>query len=96
MVIGIVRLEFRLHGNESLKGKRSVANSLKQKIRNRFNVSVSEVAHQDVRDYLALAAVTVAPDQPGAERRLSKLLLMVEDVCHEDLVEVSTEFFHES
>jgi hypothetical protein len=41
MIIGVLTLEFRLHGNSSLKGKRQVAQSLKQKLRNTFNVAVS-------------------------------------------------------
>ncbi|MCA1944806.1 MAG: DUF503 domain-containing protein, partial [Desulfovibrio sp.] len=43
MVIGTLLLEFTLHGNDSLKGKRNVAQSLKRKLRNKFNVAVAEV-----------------------------------------------------
>jgi uncharacterized protein YlxP (DUF503 family) len=68
MVIGILTLEFRLHGNDSLKGKRRVAQSLKRKLRNTFNVAVSEIARQESHETLVLAAVTVSPDatRPGA------------------------------
>ena len=38
MVIAVLTVEYALHGNDSLKGKRRVANSLKQKVRNTFNV----------------------------------------------------------
>ena len=34
MVIAVLTVEYHLHGNDSLKGKRRVANSLKQKVRN--------------------------------------------------------------
>jgi len=74
MVIGILTLEFRLHGNDSLKGKRRVALSLKQKLRNTFNVAVSEIAHQDSHDTLVLAAVTVSPDAPRVQGLLQKAL----------------------
>ena len=47
MVIGIMRLTLFLPENHSLKGKRQVSRSLVQRIRNRFNVAVSEVADQD-------------------------------------------------
>ena len=33
MVIGVLTVEYALHGNDSLKGKRRVANSLKQACR---------------------------------------------------------------
>lgn len=60
MLIGLLTLEFNLHGNESLKGKRRVSNSLKQKIRNRFNVSVIESARQEDRNALVLTVASVA------------------------------------
>jgi uncharacterized protein YlxP (DUF503 family) len=77
MVIGVLSLEFRLHGNDSLKGKRSVAQRLKMKLRNKFNVAVSEVAYHDVLDSLALGVVTVSPDAKHAQGLLQKALNMV-------------------
>lgn len=96
MIIGMMRLEFRLHGNDSLKGKRSVAQSLKQKLRATFNLAVSEVEAQDRHDTLVLALVTVAPDGKKVESRLSKALAMVEAVSPAELVDVTTELFSET
>ncbi len=93
MIIGILSLEFRLHGNDSLKGKRRVAKSLKQKIRNKFNVAVSEVEAQDVHQKLVLAVVTVANETVKVESRLAKVLGMVEDIAPAELVHCSTEVF---
>ena len=47
MLIGVLTVEYALHGNDSLKGKRRVANSLKQKVRNTFNVAVAEAGTED-------------------------------------------------
>ncbi len=77
MVIGILTLEFRLHGNDSLKGKRRVAQSLKRKLRNTFNVAVSEIARQESHETLVLAAVTVSPDATRIQGLLQKALNMV-------------------
>ncbi|GFK92719.1 hypothetical protein NNJEOMEG_00546 [Fundidesulfovibrio magnetotacticus] len=77
MIVGVLTLEFRLHGNDSLKGKRSVAQRLKMKLRNKFNVAVSEIAHQDMLDTLALGVVTVSPDAKHAQGLLQKALNMV-------------------
>ena len=43
MVIGVCHLELFLHENFSLKGKRQVLQSLVQRARKRFNISISEV-----------------------------------------------------
>ncbi len=93
MVIGVLRLEFRLHGNNSLKGKRRVAASLKQKLRNRFNVSVAEVEAQDSHTRLVLAAVTVGNDRAHVEGRLTKAMGMVEAASPEEIVDSEMEIF---
>ena len=93
MIIGVLKLEFHLHGNDSLKGKRKVAASLKQKLRNKFNVAVAEVAEQDVLDRLHLAVVTVANETAKVESRLAKALAMVEAVSPVELYRCRTEVF---
>ena len=93
MMIGVLRLEFMLHDNGSLKGKRRFASSIKQKLRNKFNVAVSEIESQDNLGMLVLGVVTVGPDTKAIEGRLTKALNMVEAASDEDLVYCSTEFF---
>jgi len=86
MVIGVLTLEFTLHGNDSLKGKRRVAQSLKQKLRNTFNVAAAEVAMQDSWKTLVLAAVTVSADPHYARGLLQKALNMVVATAEAELV----------
>ncbi|MDL2290512.1 DUF503 domain-containing protein [Desulfovibrio sp. OttesenSCG-928-F20] len=86
MFIGILGVEFRLHGNESLKDKRRVANSLKQKVRNKFNVSIAEVGSENDMGRLSLALVSVSNERRHLESRLGKCLSMIEAVCPEELV----------
>jgi uncharacterized protein len=93
MIIGVLTLEFRLHGNDSLKGKRQVAQSLKQKLRNTFNVAVSEVDAQDAHQKLVLAVVTVSGETTKVESRLSKALAMVEAISPAELIRADTEVF---
>ena len=93
MIIGVLSLEFVLHGNDSLKGKRKVSLSLKQKLRNKFNVAVSEVDALDVHKRLVLAVVTVANETRKVESRLAKALAMVEAISPAELVRCETEVF---
>lgn len=93
MIIGVLHLEFHLHGNDSLKGKRKVSSSLKQKLRNKFNVAVAEVADQDVQDRLRLAVVTVANETARVESRLAKALAMIEAISPVELYRCRTEVF---
>ena len=73
--LGVLTLELRIEGSHSLKEKRQVVQSLKERLRHKFNVSVAEIAHQDLWQRATVAAVTVSSDRENAE----KLLRSVED-----------------
>jgi hypothetical protein len=73
--IGVLTLELRLDNSHSLKDKRHVVKSLKDRLRSKFNVAVAEVDYQDLWQRAAIAAVTVSSDHVHAE----KVLQSVED-----------------
>ena len=73
--IGVLTLELVLHNSHSLKDKRHVVKSLKDRLRSKFNVAVAEIDYQDLWQRALVAAVTVSPDQVFAE----KVLRSVED-----------------
>jgi len=93
MIIGTLRLEFRLHGVFSLKEKRKIANSLKQKLRNTFNVAVAETEAQDAHQTMVLGIVTVSNDSGHVHSRLSKVLSMVEAATDDELVHADMDIF---
>jgi uncharacterized protein YlxP (DUF503 family) len=73
--VGVLTLELRLENAHSLKDKRQVVRSLKERLRNKFNVAVAEIGYQDLWQRAALAAVTVSSEREHAE----KVLRSVED-----------------
>ncbi|WP_425387224.1 DUF503 domain-containing protein [Desulfomicrobium escambiense] len=93
MIIGTLRLEFRLHGVFSLKEKRKSANSLKQKLRNTFNVAVAETESQDSHQTLVLGVVTVSNESGYVHSQLSKVLAMVEASTSDELVHADMDVF---
>ena len=68
--IGVLTLELRLENSHSLKEKRHVVASLKDRLRHKFNVSVAEIDHQDLWQRATLAVVTVSSDHGHAEKVL--------------------------
>ena len=74
MRIGILRMELVVYEALSLKDKRRVIKSIKDRVRARFNVSVAEVDHLDSRQRATLAIAMVsneatfvaALERPGA------------------------------
>lgn len=71
MVIGVIAWELEVFGCQSLKEKRSVVKSLKDRLHERFNVSVAETAHHDVWQRAELTACVVSIDRRHAESVLS-------------------------
>ncbi|HET7583289.1 MAG TPA: DUF503 domain-containing protein [Gemmatimonadaceae bacterium] len=71
MTIGVMSWELHLPAAASLKQKRSVIKSLKDRLHNEFNVSVSETAHQDVWQRAELTACVVAGDRRHAQQVLA-------------------------
>jgi hypothetical protein len=71
MVIGLVLLDLHFPGARSLKDKRQALRSLEARLRNRFNVSVAEVEHQDLWQRARLAVVAVNTDQAHLDSTLS-------------------------
>ncbi len=66
-------------GCSSLKEKRSVIRSLRDRLRHKFNVSVSETDFQDVKARAQLTIALVASDGRLAESSLDKLDRFVEN-----------------
>ena len=73
MVIGLLTATITLPDSRSLNDKRAVLRSLKDRILNRYNVSVAEVGRQDLWQAADLAFVTVAAETEVVQKRLSEL-----------------------
>ena len=67
MVVGVRRWELFLPASQSLKDKRRIVKSLKDRLRAKFQVSAAEVDHQDLWQRAALAAAIVSGDARHAE-----------------------------
>lgn len=68
--IGVLTLEIHVEESHSLKEKRHVVKSLKDRLRERFNVSVAEIDYLDSWQSSVIAAVTVSKDRVHAEQVL--------------------------
>ena len=77
MKVGILRVEFIVPGPSSLKEKRRVVKSLKERLRSRFNVSAAEVDHQDLWQRGALGIAAVGSDGKIVASVLDQVLRFV-------------------
>jgi len=73
MVIGFLQASISIPGARSLKDKRMVLRSLKDRALNKMNVSVAEVDKQDKWQAAEIAFVTIAAEKATVEKRLSEI-----------------------
>ncbi len=78
MVVGVIGWELQLFEPQSLKEKRRIVKSLKDRLRNQFNLSVAETAHQDSWQRAEITACIVATDRRRAESVMDRADGLVE------------------
>jgi uncharacterized protein len=71
IVVGVLTAELALPGAQSLKDKRQVLRSIKDKLTNEFNISLAEVGYLDSWQRSTLAAAVVANEQSFADQVLA-------------------------
>jgi len=73
MVVGLLEAQLHLHGINSLKGKRSIVKSLAGRLKSRFNISISEVDHQDSKISALLGISIVSNNRRFIEQQFDKI-----------------------
>jgi uncharacterized protein YlxP (DUF503 family) len=78
MVVGVLTACLRIPDARSLKDRRSAVRSLTDRLRSRFNVSVSDVGQQDARNIAIIAVAVVTSRTAFAHEVLGKALRVLE------------------
>ena len=91
-VIGVLTLDIVVESSHSLKEKRHVVKSLKDRLRERFNVAVAEIDGLDSWQHAVVAAVTVSSDKVFAEKVLNQVEAHAESVLGGALTGASIEW----
>jgi len=93
MAVVVVRLKLSLPGSHSLKDKRRILKSLKDRLRSRFNVAVAEMEHHDVWQSADLGVVTISPDGNHARSTASRVAGFIGGDSRLSLLDYTVEVF---
>ena len=74
MFVGSASIELLIPQSNSLKSKRQVLKTLKDRLHNKFNVSVAEVDHNDLWQRALIGVAVVANQNNFARQVLSEVL----------------------
>ncbi|CEG26836.1 YlxP [Bacillus sp. B-jedd] len=78
MIVGLARCECLIYDAASLKDKRAVLQRIITRIRQRLNVSVSEVDYQDAWQRTAIAITAVASSKVPVEQEIQNALKLID------------------
>jgi uncharacterized protein YlxP (DUF503 family) len=74
MLIGTLRVRLLIREARTLKDKRQVLSSIKDRLRNGFNISVAEVEEQDHRQLAVLGIAMVSNETQHLRKALSQIV----------------------
>jgi uncharacterized protein YlxP (DUF503 family) len=86
MIVGVCTVELFIPEGHSLKGKRQVLQSLKNRLREKFNLSVAEVGEQDLWQKSILGLACVANESAHVNQVLEQALNLIRGVPTIELV----------
>jgi uncharacterized protein YlxP (DUF503 family) len=74
MIVGVLTAHLSMQGVASLKGKRSIIKSLIGRLKSRFNISISEVDHQDSKTSAVIGISIVSNDTHFIDQQFDAIL----------------------
>ena len=74
MLVGVMTAQMSMQGIVSLKDKRHIVKAVIGRLRSRFNISVSEVDHQDSHTSAVLGIAIVSNERAFIDQQLDAIL----------------------
>jgi len=74
MLVGVMRTQISMQGIASLKEKRHIVKSVIGRLQSRFNISISEVEHQDTKTTAVLGIALVSNERPFIDQQFDAIL----------------------
>ncbi|SFN02103.1 DUF503 domain-containing protein [Thermodesulforhabdus norvegica] len=94
MTVGVARITFYIPGVASLKAKRKVVKSIVEKSKHRFNVSVAEVADQDLYQKATVAVAVVGNEGREMNSLLDRIIDFMESLGVAEILSHEIELIH--
>lgn len=91
MKILVIEVKIRVAWVSSLKEKRMILRSIRDKIKNKFNVSISEVDSQDNHKLITFGIVSVSADKNLLQNLSEKIIDFIEENCDGEIIDIYNE-----
>jgi uncharacterized protein len=94
MFVGLLRVSFHLPGARSLKDKRQIVRSFRDRVASRLSVSVAEVEHMDLHQRATFGVAVVSNDAAVCDEVLAAASSMADNVRDAVVLDRATEIMN--
>ena len=91
MVVGILKIEFLLRDNRSLKEKRKIVKSMVNRVKHKFNVAIAEVGSNDKWQKVEIGITTVGNDRRHIDASLNSVIDFLDAMYLAEIIDLKTE-----
>ncbi len=92
MIIGVLTFEIFIPASQSLKEKRFVLKSLKDRLKNKFNASVAEIEFQDKWQRAAIGVAVIGNAQAHVEQSLQQIFKFIDNSEYYEITSYQFEY----
>ncbi|NRZ26944.1 hypothetical protein DFN06_002660 [Clostridium beijerinckii] len=86
-----MKVTLRASWVHSLKEKRMIVKSVTQKLKNKFNISVSEVYEQDVHKTIVIGIVGICSNSAQSDSTMENLITFIENNTDAEIIDIQRE-----
>ena len=91
MIILFIRVKLRASWVHSLKEKRMVVKSIVQRLKNKFNISVSEVDEQDIHKTIVIGIAGMCANSAQCDSMMESIITFIEDNTDAEMIHIEKE-----
>jgi uncharacterized protein YlxP (DUF503 family) len=91
LVVGTCTISLHIPESGSLKSKRWVLRRIKDRVRNKFNVSIAEIDDFDLWQRATLGVAVVSRDGRFASQVISKVIDLIESDGNAHVIDIQTD-----
>ncbi|MHC4843398.1 MAG: DUF503 domain-containing protein [Planctomycetota bacterium] len=95
MIVGVMTIQICMNGINSLKEKRSIIKSLINRLRNKFNISIAEVDHQENKRTALIGISLISNDGRFINKQLDIIINFMQKDGRFYLGQIERETFNE-
>jgi len=93
MKVLLMTVTLRASWSHSLKEKRMVVRSLVQKLKNKFNISVAEVAEQDIHQTIVIGIAGICGTLSQLDSTMENIITFIECNTDAEIINIQKEDF---